>query len=342
MKTFAFLSLVACLAFSLFAMPGCQDEDRSEADPKQAELQQGPHEAQDRPASEPAEPAALPASFASAVRFDFGPKGIENLLLDTPVFSNLDRPEQVRFEMTSIRGDSARGLKPFYLSKTEVTAEMFYPWATGSGLVGDAWKRWAALDLHPSQIARDVLQYGPANRPAMGMSRSAAELYCAWLSRETGRAYRLPTEAEWAHALRLGGGVSRDRAVLLSRASLKDNAQGMNDPPYLELPSAVGSRKPDALGLHDMLGNATEWVTDTAQTRVVRGGHFMVAADELTDGWRWVEDLSAWNASYPNYPQSEYWYHDFYYTGIRLACDADQAPALNSTPKPKTNATIDK
>lgn len=241
------------------------------------------------------------------------------------------RPDEANFEMSAVVGDPAAGIKPFYLSTTEVTADMFYPWATGVGLGEKEWVNWALLGLRPSQMNADTLGYGPPDRPAMGMSRTVAEHYCAWLSRQTGRAYRLPTEAEWEHALRLGGGVPKDRAELLKQATLHTNVNVLDEPPFLEVPTPVGKRQANAIGLYDMLGNAAEWVTDTGEKRVVRGGHLLVKAEELKEDWRVVEDIEAWNATYPQRPIARLWYRDFPYTGIRLACDADQAPITPKT-----------
>lgn len=249
----------------------------------------------------------------------------EKILLEASPGTNV-RPDLVAFEMTLVPGEAGKDISPFYLSTHEVTAEMFYPWATGIGLGSDDWLQWAKLDLRPSQMDWNTFSYGPPDRPAMGMSRTVAEHYCVWLNRHTGRKYRLPTEAEWDHALRYGGGVPAEEEVLLVQATLYENHQQMLEVPFLELPTPVGQRKPNALGLHDMLGNAAEWVTDTGEERVVRGGHYFLKAKELTTDWRAKEDIEVWNASYPQWPPGVHWYRDFHFTGIRLACDADQAP----------------
>jgi len=279
-------------------------------------------------------PAPLPERFSDSVTFEYGDKP-RDVLRDTPVSFNFQLPERARFEMTRVPGDPAAGIEPFYLSTTEVPAGMFYPWATGDGLAGEDYLQWASHGIRPSRITEPARMYGPPDRPALGMSRKTAELYCQWLSEQTGRSYRLPTEREWVHAMRLGGGVPEDRSALLRRAVLSENAEVTKQPPWWPHPASVASREPDALGLYDMLGNAAEWVTDTGKDSIVRGGFFMLNASELSDDWRWKEDIEVWNSSSP-YPvdpaRYTYWYRDYYFTGIRLACDASEAPRAADQP----------
>ena len=94
--------------------------------------------------------------------------------------------------------------------------------------------------------------------PATGMSLDEAKAYAAWLSRATFRRYRLPSESEWEYAARAGTTaryVSGDRPEDLDRVAwYRDNADGRLHP--------VGEKEPNPWGLHDMLGNATEWVLD--------------------------------------------------------------------------------
>ncbi|MEO0476840.1 MAG: SUMF1/EgtB/PvdO family nonheme iron enzyme, partial [Planctomycetota bacterium] len=154
----------------------------------------------------------VPKQFSDSIRFiydaerDWQKLTEQRILVEASPATNV-RPDEVSFELVFVPGDVARGIEPFYLSKTEVAAEMFYPWATGIGLGSKEWMQWASLDLRPSRMLWNELGYGPPNRPALGMSRTVAEHYCQWLSRQTGRTYRLPTQAEWEHAVKLGGGV---------------------------------------------------------------------------------------------------------------------------------------
>ena len=90
-----------------------------------------------------------------------------------------------------------------------------------------------------------------------GVSWHEAVRYCEWLSSQTGRAYRLPTEAEWEHAAR--GGLEQ-----------KQFPWG-DDPPqslpnyaarWQTGPEPVARYAPNAFGLYDIGDNVHEWCSD--------------------------------------------------------------------------------
>jgi formylglycine-generating enzyme required for sulfatase activity len=154
------------------------------------------------------------------------------------------------------------------------------------------------------------------------MSWRTAQAYCLWLSEQTGKKYRLPTDEEWMHVLELSGGVPEDREALLSIALFEDNVE-WGELGFFPQPRRVDEGKLNKLGLINLLGNATEWVEPAEKEKWVRGGHFGLKADAFTKDWRAVEDQSVWNESYPQLPYSRFWYLDFYYTGLRLVCEAE-------------------
>ena len=106
------------------------------------------------------------------------------------------------------------------------------------------------------------------NRPAVNVSRERAQRYLAWLSRKTGRTYRLPTEAEWEYAARAGTTTPFHTGGTIS--TQQANYDGRYEYPsgdyiggsFERTTVPVGSFAPNAFGLHDMHGNVREWVKD--------------------------------------------------------------------------------
>ncbi len=140
----------------------------------------------------------------------------------------------------------------------------------------------AWLNGHPP-VHRD-------DHPVVLVTFDDARDFCRWLSAETGRPFRLPTEAEWEKASRgglagrrypWGDDIDASRANFLANPSSKPR-QGT---------SPVGAFAPNGYGMRDAAGNAWEWVSDwyrsdyypqspaenptgptTGVLRIVRGG----------------------------------------------------------------------
>jgi endonuclease/exonuclease/phosphatase family metal-dependent hydrolase len=133
--------------------------------------------------------------------------------------------------------------------------------------------------------------------PVTSVSWAEAQEFCRKLSLKEGASYRLPTEAEWEYACRAGGGeVEAAAADLAGVAWYADNSGEATHP--------VGGKKPNAWGLHDLLGNVAEWTLDAygpyprvaeeedprgpagGTTRVVRGGSWRSFAPAVRCGAR--------------------------------------------------------
>lgn len=165
---------------------------------------------------------------------------------------------------------------------------------------------------------------GPG-RPAAGMTRYSALMYARWLSEKTGRLFRLPTEAEWEQACRLGEASGRV-SVAAAAAAIEERAwfAGNSEGRFHE----VGLRAPDALGLYDLRGNVAEWVLDlSAEGRgLVRGGSYRDELAMLECGARQPE-MAAWKRRDPQIPKSVWWNTDAPHVGFRLASpDGEMSP----------------
>jgi formylglycine-generating enzyme required for sulfatase activity len=133
---------------------------------------------------------------------------------------------------------------PFAVSRFEVTF--------------DEWDACAAYgDCNP-QISDKG--FGRGRKPVTNVSWMEAQRYAAWLSKMTGKPYRLLSEAEWEYAARAGtkssyswgDEIGKDEANCLGCGSKWDGEQS----------APVGSFAANAFGLHDMHGNVSEWVED--------------------------------------------------------------------------------
>lgn len=102
----------------------------------------------------------------------------------------------------------------------------------------------------------DDESWGRKERPVINVNWQDARDYVVWLSEETGRAYRLPSEAEWEYACRAGttSRYSFGDAITPVYANYGDSGLGRT--------SLVGAYPANPWGLHDMHGNVWEWIED--------------------------------------------------------------------------------
>ncbi|MBF0285070.1 MAG: SUMF1/EgtB/PvdO family nonheme iron enzyme [Magnetococcales bacterium] len=98
------------------------------------------------------------------------------------------------------------------------------------------------------------------NHPVVGVSWSDAQQFAQWLSRRTGKKFRLPTEAEWEYACRGGVGDAPSGQEAAPDAPEKIVGWFAGNSDHKTHPA--GSLPANPHGLHDMLGNVWEWVQD--------------------------------------------------------------------------------
>ena len=161
------------------------------------------------------------------------------------------------------------------------------------------------------------LGWGHSGYPVIGVTFHAATKYCEWLSKKTGRAYRLPTAAEWrAATVETCGsdGEPRPRTHWFA-----DNAGEKTQP--------VARLSPNHLGLYDIVGNVAEWGVGDDGKSVVLGGSFRtdlaaISDDEADRALWWGEPQTReWNANDPAFPKSRWWLSDAPFVGFRVVCE---------------------
>jgi formylglycine-generating enzyme required for sulfatase activity len=250
-------------------------------------------------------------------------------------------------------------IRPFWMGKCEVTWDEFDEWWMYSGnpmplqragpLDGDT---DATTQPSPPYID-ETYGHGREHHPALCMTHFAAMKYCEWLSRKTGRTYRLPTEAEWEYACRAESGAAFSFGNL---AAIDEYAWHRKNSADKEHPNGttheVGSKKPNAWGLHDMHGNVAEWCLDeyrkdayatfakqelslwpvlippkTRYAHVARGGSWADAPDRLRSAARRASDKS-WQKDDPGMPKSVWWLVRMDVIGFRVVRPVEEQENL--------------
>ena len=241
-------------------------------------------------------------------------------------------------------------LDTFYLCTTETTIELFlaYYQETVSAkkdfiIVQEEKKnteqRGDDVDAitGPTPVYGDLTMGYAEKHPAIGMTWHNAMTFCRWLSKKTGKVYRLPTESEWEYACRAGTtnifGVENDPSGLKDFAWYEANADSETNP--------IGKKKPNAWGLYDMSGNVREWVYDfysptayaeaaqstpavnpkgpeAGEVHVARGGDYTSSVEELRCAARAYEE-PWWRSGDPQIPKSKWWLPQMDFVGFRVA-----------------------
>jgi uncharacterized protein (TIGR02996 family) len=183
--------------------------------------------------------------------------GMELALIPSGVFLMGSPPDEAE-RMDDEQQHEVEITRPFGLGVHPVTVGQFASFARATGYGQTDWQ-------NPGFPQDD-------RHPVVKVSWDDAQAFCAWLTKtESGRVYRLPTEAEWEYACRAGAPEAYPFHVgqpLHSLSSTQANfdggfpygggAQG----PYLGRTTPVGSYPPNAWGLYDLHGNVRELCAD--------------------------------------------------------------------------------
>ena len=198
--------------------------------------------------------------------------------------------------------------------------------------------------------------WGSNDRPAITMTHYAAETFCQWLSKKTGKTYRLPTEAEWEYAARgntetpyFFEGNPKDFSdqgfwrkffpaktdVITSYVIYEKNSYNRSQEPNVV--------EPNPFGLKNMLGNVMEYTADKYDPNayekradgatnpivtegdewVIRGGNYASDASEVRSAARSSTQHDDWMRTDPQQPKSIWWYSDYKGIGFRVVCEPD-------------------
>ena len=189
--------------------------------------------------------------------------------------------------------------KSFALGRLEVTRREYQAFLTDSGY--DLSGPCTTWDETLGRFNADRTR-GPGNPgrprdarddyPVSCVSWADAKAYVQWLARRTGKAYRLPSEAEWEYAARAGsttrwpwGDAAADGCDyanlydLSSRESYVFGWESVRCRDSFPDVAPTGALRANAFGLHDMIGNVAEWVEDC---------HTGSYAGRPRDGRAWV------------------------------------------------------
>jgi formylglycine-generating enzyme required for sulfatase activity len=245
-------------------------------------------------------------------------------------------------------------IKPLWVGKCEVTWDEYnlYRKEEGVGVPEENEKKLKAnadaITGPTKPYSDETFGHGREGKPALCITHHAVMTYCNWLSKKTGKTYRLPTEAEWEWAARAGTTTAysfgNDPKQLGDYAWFADNAEDDTH--------KVATRKPNPWGLYDMYGNVSEWCVDhygkdfyrkfgpdkltlepvlmpdkARYSYVVRGGSWLDPAEKCRSASRQGSNKE-WLKRDPQRPQSIWWMTDADFVGFRIVRPVTEVESL--------------
>ena len=229
--------------------------------------------------------------------------------------------------------------KPFAAGRYAITRDEFSVFVTATGHrygeschvpVGD---KWMDKSKHTFLSPPGFIQDG--RHPAVCVSWSDAVAYARWLSAQTGKAYRLFTEAEREYIARAGTATPYWWGVSVNYKLANYDTRRDAVRPSPELPpgcpregtSPVGCFAPNPWGFFQVHGNVAEWTQD-CWNRDYKGAPIDGSAALTGDCSRRVLRGGAWNywpedirAAYREAAPAE---HRYFHVGFRMARDVAQ------------------
>jgi len=168
----------------------------------------------------------------------------------------------------------------FALSKNEITRGQFAVFVKETKYSGGdkCWTHEGGKVEERSGNWRELGYAQDDKHPVACINWNDAKAYAEWLSRTTGKKYRLPTEAEWEYAARGNTSTARywggnpdeacgyaNAADTTAKAQIRGASSwsAFNCTDGFAYTAPVGSFKTNAFGLNDMLGNVWEWTEDS-------------------------------------------------------------------------------
>jgi formylglycine-generating enzyme required for sulfatase activity len=230
-------------------------------------------------------------------------------------------------------------LSAFWMMKTESSWDMYDLFWKDESLAKPTKQDAIPHPGFPDILTRPTEPYSDETfgharegHPVLAVTQHTAIEFCRWLSKKTGKIYRLPTEAEWEYACRAGTTTAYsfgdDPAKIGEYAWYIENSD--------EKPQKVGKKKPNPWGLYDMHGNVSEWCIDQyfadayakhgespffiptkEYPQVVRGGNWEAAPETCRSAAREYSSPE-WKVQDPQFPKSRWFHTDALFVGFRV------------------------